>query len=99
MIVLYPINSEEKTKNSDGPNLEHNLYNENNPEEFFLRIFEFSTDDLIKKVKNNKSFSFAKSEPFSIEKLIESYDPNSEFLSPFEIYQESWIKILIPLIL
>jgi len=65
---------------------------ENNPEEFFLRIFEFSTDDLIKKVKNNKSFSFAKSEPFSIEKLIESYDPNSEFLSPFEIYQESWIK-------
>jgi preprotein translocase subunit SecA len=65
---------------------------ENNPEEFFLRMFEYSTDDLIKKVKNNKSFSFAKLEPFSIEKLIESYDPNSEFLSAFEIYQESWIK-------
>ena len=65
---------------------------ENNPEEFFLRMFEFSTDDLIKKLKTNNSVSLSKSAPFSIEKLIESYDPNSELLSQFEIYQENWIK-------
>ena len=65
---------------------------ENNPEEFFLRMLEFSTDDLIKKLKTNNSVSLSKSAPFSIEKLIESYDPNSESLSQFEIYQENWIK-------
>ena len=65
---------------------------ENNPEEFFLRMFEFSTDDIIKKLKTNNSVSLSKSAPFSIEKLIESYDPNSELLSQFEIYQENWIK-------
>jgi preprotein translocase subunit SecA len=65
---------------------------ENNPEEFFLRMLEFSTDDLIKKLKTNNSGSFSKTAPFSIEKLIESYDPNSESLSQFEIYQENWIK-------
>ena len=50
MIVLYPINSEEKTKNSDGPNLEHNLYNENNPEEFDSEyIIKFSEEIDLKK--------------------------------------------------
>ena len=50
MIVLYPLNSEEKTTNSDGPNPQHCLYNGNNPEEFDSEyIIKFSEEIDLKK--------------------------------------------------
>ena len=65
---------------------------EKEPDDFFLRMFEFSIDDFLKKVKTKENISITTSKTNSLEKLIESYTERPENLNLMEIYQESWIK-------
>jgi preprotein translocase subunit SecA len=65
---------------------------EKEPDDFFLRMFEFSIDDFLKKVKTKENISITTSKTNSLEKLIESYTETPENLNLMEIYQESWIK-------
>jgi len=65
---------------------------EKEPDDFFLRMFEFSIDDFLKKVKTKENISVTTSKTNSLEKLIESYTETPENLNLMEIYQESWIK-------